>query len=33
MVHFNGQTTYLMDLPPEEKKEFLKDVDLLNTDF
>ena len=33
MVHFNGQTTYLMDLPPEEKKEFLKNVDLLDTDF
>jgi len=33
MVHFPGKTTYLMDMPREEKKLFLKNVDLENTDF
>ena len=33
MVHFQGKTTYLMDMPKEEKKLFLKNVDLENTDF
>jgi len=33
MVHFSGMTTKLMDMPKEEKTEFLKNVDLLTTDF
>ena len=33
MVHFNGKTTLLMDMPKAEKKEFLKNVDLLTTEF
>ena len=33
MVHFNGKTTYLMDMQKQEKKAFLKNVDLTKTDF
>ena len=33
MVHFNNKTVELMDLSKEEKIDFLKTVDLENTDF
>ena len=33
MVHFNDKTTYLMDMEKEEKTAFLKNVDLINTEF
>jgi len=33
MVHFNDKTTYLMDMEKEEKRAFLKSVDLIHTEF
>jgi len=33
MVHFIGKTTYLMDMQKDEKKAFLRNVDLTTTDF
>ena len=33
MIHFKGKTTTLMDMPKDEKKRFLKNVDLNTADF
>ena len=33
MIHFTDQTRFLMDMSKEEKKTFLKHVDLFNNEF
>ena len=33
MVHFVDKTSFLMDMPKEQKLSFLQNVDLMNVDF